>query len=145
MTRISNAASTLKLLSLVIFVVTGSLFWQLVSLSGNGNDTLTSPSQLDAPRELCKKEEPVKKEAIAATVRPAQTQEPIANSCQAEYERSTSNTTRGLTLDDLEQSRALIGNRHRLAFLSAKLQDRQEPVNAIVCGGSITIGHGVVP
>lgn len=62
--------------------------------------------------------------------------------CQDEYERVTSNFT--LTKTDLQNSRALLGNRHRLAALSKKLKSNR-PVNAVVCGGSITMAHGVTP
>ena len=65
--------------------------------------------------------------------------------CLAEYTRVTKDRTPGLTKDDLERSRALVGNRHRLALLAHKLEQRQQPVTAVVCGGSISLGHGVVP
>lgn len=66
--------------------------------------------------------------------------------CATEYDRVTATSrTPGLTLDDLERSRAFTGNRQRLAKFSTKLSALQSPVNVIVCGGSISLGHGVTP
>ena len=150
-TSSQQVVATLKLLSLVIFAVTGSVTWQLTSTTSTGQ-VARQASLLDIPYELCggvsrhihREEAPEK--ANPPTLAPTPEQElPALTSCQQEYQRVTSNRTQGITEQDLEQSRALIGNRHRLAQLSAKLQRREEPVNAVVCGGSITIGHGVVP
>jgi len=70
--------------------------------------------------------------------------------CAAEYSRVTATRTPGLTEDDLERSRAYIGNRQRLAKFSTKLlvsslSSSSSPVNVVVCGGSISLGHGVTP
>jgi len=65
--------------------------------------------------------------------------------CQEEYDRATVHRTPGLTVDDLERSRALIGNRYRLSVLIQILQAKTQPVTVVVCGGSITLGHGVHP
>ena len=82
-----------------------------------------------------------------------QQQQQEADPCQDEYNRATLGRTPGLTMDDLERSRALIGNRYRLAQVAQKLQQPHQeqqqpspdPVTVVVCGGSITLGHGVVP
>jgi hypothetical protein len=66
----------------------------------------------------------------------------------AEYERVSANRTAGLTAEDLERSRANVGDRSRLAALAAKLAApprRRRPVRVVVCGGSISLGHGVAP
>jgi hypothetical protein len=66
--------------------------------------------------------------------------------CLVEYQRVTENRTEGLTVEDLERSRAYVGNRHRLGLFASKLVAAQrQPVNVIVCGGSISLGHGVTP
>ena len=150
-TSSQQVVATLKLLSLVIFFVTGSVTWQLSGTTST-NQVARQASLLDIPQELC--------EGVSRHIRHAEAQEtanpptpaptlgrelPATSSCQLEYQRVTSNRTKGITEQDLEQSRALIGNRYRLSQLSAKLQRREERVNAVVCGGSITIGHGVVP
>jgi hypothetical protein len=108
--------STLRWLSALVFLLTGSLTWQLLSKSQYAQDWLDIP--------------------LPCT---------ITNVCEAEYQRVTRDRTKGLTKDDLERSRAHVGNRYRLAVLSQKLQQQVEPVTAVVCGGSISIGHGVVP
>ena len=64
--------------------------------------------------------------------------------CQFEYERMTSNQTRGLTLEDYRKSWSHVGSRKRLAKLVHKLQEQREPILAVVSGGSISLGHGVV-
>ena len=152
--------STLKWLILVILVVTGSITWKLVANDAtrmNGASAL-----LDLPRELCGTvvgsggpaeitKEPSTHEA-EASIRPP-TASPQTNTlgstlsqtsaCEQEYQRVTATRTQGITKIDLENSRALMGNRHRLAVLAKKLQSKEKPINAIFCGGSITIGHGV--
>lgn len=81
------------------------------------------------------------------------------DSCRKEYERITADRLPGLTKEDLLRSITYSGNRHRLAILANKLgmmnMNRRnhnekavtvtttQPVRAIVCGGSITLGHGV--
>jgi hypothetical protein len=67
------------------------------------------------------------------------------NACTAEYQRVTASAVPGLTPEDWERSVAYTGNRHRLALLSQKLASRQEAVSVAICGGSITMGHGVHP
>lgn len=64
--------------------------------------------------------------------------------CIAEHNRSTRKRVAGLTADDLERSRAYLGNRNRLVTFVDKLQQR-EPVQVAVCGGSISLGHGIHP
>ena len=53
--------------------------------------------------------------------------------------------TPGLTADDLLRSQAYPGNRYRLTQFTRKLQRQQHPTNVVVCGGSISLGHGVTP
>jgi len=65
--------------------------------------------------------------------------------CMDEYRRVTADRTTGLTADDLERSRAVTGNRQRLAGLATRLIQQRKPVHIVVCGGSISIGHGVHP
>ena len=64
--------------------------------------------------------------------------------CQVEFQRVTSNQTKGLTPENLRRSWTHVGSRKRLAKLAHKLQQRKEPVNAVVSGGSISLGHGVI-
>ena len=149
--------STLKWLVLVILAVTGSITWKLIS-----NDSLRDGSasyMLDLPRELCgtvvgtgaallqSKGSNVtltEQSTTTTTVATDSTLSRDISSCEMEYRRVTANRTKGLTDVDFEHSRALIGSRYRLANLAKKLQARQNPVNAVFCGGSITIGHGVL-
>lgn len=66
----------------------------------------------------------------------------------------------GVTEEDLERSIAHVGNRFRLAYFIDKLkrsssvgadisqeisEENSGPVTVIVCGGSISLGHGVNP
>jgi hypothetical protein len=51
----------------------------------------------------------------------------------------------GLTQEVLERSRAHVGNRWRLARFSQTLTQQQQPVHIVVCGGSISLGHGISP
>lgn len=76
-----------------------------------------------------------------------QQQKQQENVCTAEYQRVMVNqgATPGLTQEDFRRSRAWVGNEQRLANIARKLQNRSKPVNAVVCGGSISIGHGVEP
>jgi len=67
-----------------------------------------------------------------------------ATTCEQEYRRVTASRTPGLTVEDLEHSRAYMGNRYRLGLFTEKLKARKK-VNVIVCGGSITLGHGITP
>jgi hypothetical protein len=67
------------------------------------------------------------------------------NACTAEYQRVTNSAVSGLTAEDWERSVAYTGNRHRLALLAQKLSSRQEAISVAICGGSITMGHGVHP
>lgn len=136
-TSSQQVANTLQLLSLIIFFVTGSVTWHL-SASGS-NNIARQATLIDIPQELCQGRSVQEQESGQQTLAP------VRSKCLQEYQRVTANRTQGITLQDLEQSRALIGNRHRLALLATKLQERKDAVNAVVCGGSITIGHGVVP
>jgi hypothetical protein len=68
---------------------------------------------------------------------------PTEDVCESEFERTTANKVRGLTSIDMERSVAYTGNRQRIAKLVRKLQSRQEAVTVVVCGGSITLGHGI--
>jgi len=69
----------------------------------------------------------------------------VNDPCLAEYIRVTATRTAGLTADDLERSRAYTGNRQRLATVAHKLIEQHKPLHIIVCGGSISMGHGVTP
>lgn len=72
-----------------------------------------------------------------------------------EYRRVTiSSRNLGLTKEVLERSRAHVGNRWRLARLNQILENDNDnnnhtaeaaPVNIVVCGGSISLGHGISP
>ncbi len=76
-------------------------------------------------------------------------------SCQREFHRATDQRpdhVPGLTPDDYERSIAHVGNRYRIAAFVQKLiqstavsHNHQSPVTAVVCGGSITMGHGLEP
>jgi len=70
------------------------------------------------------------------------------NKCRNEYKRVTSNQISGLTKEDLRRSRAWVGNEQRLANVVKKLQNHNDPmkatpITAVVCGGSISMGHGL--
>jgi hypothetical protein len=83
------------------------------------------------------------------------------NQCQREYERITIDMpdhVPGLTEEDYERSMAHVGNRYRIAAFVQKLiqstisststdtnSTDSKAVTVIVCGGSITMGHGVEP
>lgn len=66
------------------------------------------------------------------------------DACHTEFQRVTANQTRGLTSENMKRSWTHIGSRKRLAKLGHKLQQRQAPVTAVVTGGSISLGHGVI-
>jgi hypothetical protein len=89
-----------------------------------------------------------------------------ASYCKKEYQRVTTDMVDrvpGLTEDDYERSIAHVGNRYRLSKFVEKLvrssnitnKQKQQSndhdshatnaVTVIVCGGSITLGHGVEP
>jgi GNAT superfamily N-acetyltransferase len=70
--------------------------------------------------------------------------------CMKDYQRVMSKKTKGLTEEDFLRSRAWVGNEQRLAKFVTKLEKSSRdadagPVNVIVAGGSITLGHGVHP
>jgi hypothetical protein len=83
--------------------------------------------------------------------------------CRNELNRVTTKMTdhvHGITEEDYERSVAHVGNRHRLSKFVHKLmrsitkdevllqQQHQNPADAVtvvVCGGSITLGHGIEP
>ena len=62
-----------------------------------------------------------------------------------DVQRVTADRTAGLTADDFVRSRAVVGNRQRLARVAHRLINKNEPIHMVVCGGSISIGHGVYP
>ena len=76
--------------------------------------------------------------------------------CRNEFNRVTEEMPDhlpGLTEEDYERSIAHVGNRYRIATFVQKLIqssstasiNRNKPVTVVVCGGSITMGHGVEP
>ena len=96
----------------------------------------------------------------------------LESSCRREFHRWTVDMpdhVRGLTSEDYERSIAHVGNRYRIATFVQKLilstqpmtntitnsnssnlndavsRTTSTPVTVIVCGGSITMGHGVEP
>jgi hypothetical protein len=92
------------------------------------------------------------KEAPAAITAPESANQ--KDVCQEEYDRVTANRTQGLTREDLIRSRTLLGNRQRLANLAHKLHilrdgttdnNNMQPITMVVNGGSISLGHGVIP
>ena len=142
----------LKWISLIVFLVSGSVLWQQMNNNGihhhnNPDDHHHHPHHewmnLPLDNSMPRRDDFMLRQnnnnnnsnnAIATD-----------DTCQAEYDRATVDRTPGLTLDDLERSRALVGNRHRLATLAETLRAGDKPLLAVVCGGSITLGHGVVP
>jgi hypothetical protein len=68
---------------------------------------------------------------------------PAESPCTREYNRLTEGRTPGITKMDLLRSQAWIGNQYRLNKAINKLNNRKEPVVAVVAGGSISLGHGV--
>jgi hypothetical protein len=68
----------------------------------------------------------------------------VKDVCKGEYERVTSSRMIGFMTDDLERSRAYLGNRKRLATFTEELQNREQ-LNVVVNGGSVTLGNGVDP
>ena len=90
----------------------------------------------------------------------------IRHQCRREYDRLTIHMpdhVSGLTEEDYERSIAHVGNRYRIAHFIQKLiqstttnnngnnsttetnSNNNKAVTVIVCGGSITMGHGVEP
>ena len=140
--------TNLKWISLMVFLVSGSLMWQQImgiDIARQSHALLDLPQEVrDAiisnPRGLRHAKGSENTTAAVAVAVAA-----VPDACQEEYDRATASRTPGLTIDDLERSRALVGNRHRLANLAKTLGARDKPVTAVVCGGSITLGHGVVP
>jgi lysophospholipase L1-like esterase len=65
--------------------------------------------------------------------------------CLAEYERVNVDQLRGITQESLDRSRAWMGNSERLYKFARKLKTRKEVTNSLIMGGSISMGHGVVP
>lgn len=145
--------ATLKWGFLLSVVATGFIMWKLVANASLGD--VSGSSMLDLPRDLCGTVVRTNASGVALNDAPSVQSIPLLTSapasgstlspsrCDKEYHRVMANTTKGLSEVDFEHSRALIGNRRRLAILAEKLQAQQQPVNAIFCGGSITIGHGV--
>ena len=62
--------------------------------------------------------------------------------CQEKYHRRTSRGRIPLRREVLDRSQLYMGHRGRLAHVIDKLQHHQ-PIQVLVCGGSITLGHGV--
>jgi hypothetical protein len=71
-----------------------------------------------------------------------------------EYQRVMGSVTTNLTIDDYDRSIAHVGNRYRLSrVIQQKLiidetmtqAQPREPLTIVVCGGSITLGHGITP
>jgi hypothetical protein len=50
-----------------------------------------------------------------------------------------------LSAEDYTRARAYYGNVHRLMKFVSKLRYKSSPTKVVVCGGSITLGHGVEP
>ena len=69
----------------------------------------------------------------------------LDDACDMEYKRVTRQQTPGITKDDLARSQAHLGNRFRLTEVMKVLTARNRPVNIVVAGGSISLGHGVTP
>ena len=67
----------------------------------------------------------------------------VYSSCKQEYDRVASKWSLNLSDEVLQRSKMYMGNRYRLAKLARNLQ--KKPVHIVVCGGSITLGHGVHP
>jgi hypothetical protein len=85
--------------------------------------------------------------------------------CWSEYYRLKQNQTIGLSYDDYERSCAYYGNRKRLSNFISKLasfssnnndastrrmnhttlSSTKIGVDVVICGGSITLGHGITP
>jgi hypothetical protein len=85
--------------------------------------------------------------------------------CRDEFRRVTTDLTSiqvptGLSVDDFERSVAHVGNRYRLAQFANRLIESSSfsltrndtassaigrPLAVLVCGGSISLGHGVTP
>jgi hypothetical protein len=71
--------------------------------------------------------------------------------CDREYQRIMSNMTTNLTVDDYDRSIAHVGNRYRLSriiqqkLLVSESTPQRQPLTIVVCGGSITLGHGITP
>ncbi|CAB9531008.1 expressed unknown protein [Seminavis robusta] len=126
--------ATLKGLAVLLMLLSACITWKLISSeqqhTNNGGSMI--------PRELCS----------TTTTTTTGSMSKLGSGddmCQKEYQRVTSNRTKGITRDDLERSRALVGNRYRLAMLAKTLKERKRPITGVVCGGSISLGHGVVP
>ena len=142
----------LKWISLIVFMVSGSVMWQQMSGTHhadhhNPDDNHNHPhhEMMNLPPEL--QREYLSDTTSSSTTTTMLRQNPIipVDTCQEEYDRATADRTPGLTMDDLERARALVGNRHRLANVAETLRVGEKPITAVVCGGSITLGHGVVP
>ena len=116
----------------ITILVTGGILWKQVLLPAK-NDIYTYYLDLPPQHQQHQRQQLYSAKGSFSHI----------DNCRKEYEQANSNRTRGLTSEDLEHSRALIGNRHRLAVLANKLVVRKRPVTAVVCGGSISLGHGL--
>ena len=75
--------------------------------------------------------------------------------CPREYQRIMSHVITNLTVDDYDRSIAHVGNRYRLSRIiqqkllvnatSTSHDQPRQPLTIVVCGGSITLGHGITP
>jgi len=138
---------SLRWFCVMVFLVSGSIVYKVSQAtlhagngSGGGGGKI-SLLDLNLPSEM--------RQARLEEARvPSSVTADCNDKCQHEYERVTTQynlRTPGWTQDDLERSRALQGNRYRLAELAKTLQTRERPILGVVCGGSITLGHGVTP
>jgi hypothetical protein len=126
----------LRWLALVLVVTSFTIVWKLANHHDGGVGLVGVPSSREWRLE-------------AATYF---SKEKLSNDdgdkCQKAHEYATRQYPRwtpGWTPDDMERSRALVGNRHRLALLAEKLTASKQPILGVVCGGSISLGHGVAP
>jgi lysophospholipase L1-like esterase len=71
--------------------------------------------------------------------------EQVGDECIAEYNRVNVEQLRGITQESLDRSRTWIGNSERLYKFARKLKARKEVTHSLIIGGSISMGHGVVP
>jgi lysophospholipase L1-like esterase len=69
----------------------------------------------------------------------------VVDECIAEYKRVNVDQLRGITQESLDRSRTWKGNSERLYKFARKLKAGKVATNSLVMGGSISMGHGVVP
>jgi hypothetical protein len=141
---------TLRWFVLVVVLVIGRILWLQLSVTQYDSSSLrnvrsSAESCMDLPSRPAAAS--VNTSTATSLERTVSTSRPPVehDACMVEYQRVTAQRTRGLTAEDLERSRALMGNRYRLAQVARSLQHRQRPITVAVCGGSISLGHGVHP